>query len=338
MSIHTGRTPALEPPLLIAGSGRSGTTWVLDVLASAFGLRTIFEPLHPNAVRGAQAYAWRFVPPTAEPDGMEAFFRRVFSGDLSTWWTDYRIPPYTLIPPARDLREPGALHKIYHSWRNAIRQYQEYRPTRSRPRLLVKCIRANLLLGWLASRFDARVLLLVRHPAAVVESKLRIGGRSWDPARMTGVYRRDENLPALGGGRYVDLLHQDLTDAEALTLVWCIENQVPMAEAAENGYLIVHYEDLLGDGGQIWDRIAQFFGLEASGWDGDLIRAPSQQASPAFQNAGEARKATRPGWMARMRSQDLQAVDRILKAVGVTAYDVSEPLPIRQAAILDADE
>ncbi|MCG6984617.1 MAG: sulfotransferase [Thiocapsa sp.] len=319
--------------MLIAGSGRSGTTWVLDVLASAFGLRTIFEPLHPNAVKGAQAYASRFIPPDAEPDGMERFFRRVFSGELATLWTDYRIPPYTLIPPVRDLRAPGGFARLYHCWLNAIRQYQQYQPARSRPRLLVKCIRANLLLGWIASRFDARVLLLVRHPAAVVESKLRLGGRSWDPARILDVYKRDENLPALGGGRYVDLLHKDLTDAEALALVWCIENQVPMAEARENGYLLVHYEDLVGDGGQIWDRIANFFGLEASGWDTDLIRSPSQQASADFKKAEGPRQASRPGWMTRMRSEDLRDVDGILKAVGLTAYDVNEAFPTQEAEI-----
>jgi len=36
---------------LIAGSGRSGTTWVLDALADANDLRPVFEPLHPMVSR-----------------------------------------------------------------------------------------------------------------------------------------------------------------------------------------------------------------------------------------------------------------------------------------------
>ena len=34
--------------LIIAGSGRSGTTWVLDAVAEANQLRTKFEPLGPD--------------------------------------------------------------------------------------------------------------------------------------------------------------------------------------------------------------------------------------------------------------------------------------------------
>ena len=43
-------------PLIVAGSGRSGTTWVLDAIAETNNLRTIYEPLNPAGVPEARNY------------------------------------------------------------------------------------------------------------------------------------------------------------------------------------------------------------------------------------------------------------------------------------------
>jgi hypothetical protein len=41
-------------PRVVAGYGRSGTTWVQDVLAISNELRPVFEPLHPLLLRRLQ--------------------------------------------------------------------------------------------------------------------------------------------------------------------------------------------------------------------------------------------------------------------------------------------
>ena len=50
-----------DNPLIIAGSGRSGTTWILDVIAESNNLRTVFEPLQPYGVPEAQSYGYRYL-------------------------------------------------------------------------------------------------------------------------------------------------------------------------------------------------------------------------------------------------------------------------------------
>jgi hypothetical protein len=52
-----------DPIRIIAGSGRSGTTWVLDALAEANALRPVFEPLHPLAIPQARPFAYRYYRP-----------------------------------------------------------------------------------------------------------------------------------------------------------------------------------------------------------------------------------------------------------------------------------
>ncbi|MBK5965479.1 hypothetical protein CCR95_15625 [Thiocystis minor] len=314
------------PPLLIAGSSRSGTTWVLDVLATTYELRPIFEPLHPGAVKAARHYAWKYVPRDSDIPGMEEFFLRIFSGDLSSLWTDFRVPPCDIFPRLSTLDRVDAFKKLFREWQRAIAQYRTCRTWRSRNHVIVKCIRANLLLGWLVSRFNAKVLLLVRHPGAVVESKLRLGGVSWDPSRILSTYRNDENLRHLNNGQYTELLSQDLTKAQAHTLIWCIENQLPLSDSENNGYLVVYYEHLVETGVPEWDRMTRFFDLQHVEWDRRLILSPSQQASPDWRNTSLPVNL-HSKWLDRIAPQDLREVDEILKMTGVTNYDAYSPLP-----------
>ncbi len=168
---------ARRAPMVNAGSGRSGTTWVLDVLATSFHLRPIFEPLNPYAVKAAGAYAGRYVPREADLPGMESFFGRIFAGDLSTSWTDLRFHPRRLFPERGTLADLDAYKLMLHRWAQAFKQYRTYGPCRGRETVIVKFIRANLLLAWLSDRFDAKIHFLCRHPGAVAESKLRLGAR-----------------------------------------------------------------------------------------------------------------------------------------------------------------
>lgn len=313
-------------PMIIAGSGRSGTTWVLDVIATTFDLRPIFEPLHPGAVKGAAPYAWKYVTSESNIDGMEQFFEKIFTGQLSSLWTDFRVHPRSIFPYLSDLSDVRSIKQLRHDWMTAIRQYRDCRSWRSRERLIVKCIRCNLILGWLVARFNAKVLLLVRHPGAVVESKLRIAGISWNPQEMLDTYRQDEKIKDLRGGLYWDLLFQDLTAAQALTLLWCIENQPPMADAAANGYLIVHYEDLVDQGEPVWDRIAAFFGLVNRRWDDELLSRPSQQASDVWQGS-EGPSNSHSGWINRIAPQAMSEIADMLKVTGEAVYDAHNPRP-----------
>ncbi len=315
---------------MIAGSGRSGTTWVLDVIAASFRLRPIFEPLHPGAVPAASPYAWKCVTRGQEPPGMEEFFRQIFSGQVSGLWTDIRLHREELFPDRHYFSEAGSLKLLLYKWAYAVKQYGSYLRTRKNQHIIVKFIRANLLLGWLAEHFDAKILLLVRHPGAVVESKLRIGGVIWDPEPVLRLYRRDDCILSLGDGRYRELLSRPLTRAQGLALLWCIENQTPIAEAAQNGYLVVHYENLVDRGDVAWDDIAEFFSLTAANWDDALLRRPSQQASSFWRK--ERRKERRnpsshQGWMRRIGATDLQDIDMILRATDERRYNVLQPLP-----------
>ena len=84
---------------LIAGSGRSGTTWVLDSLAKANGLRPVFEPLHPHVSEVGNRYAHRALRASDPCPDLEQFFSEVVAGRALPLWTQYRRQIRWLLPP-----------------------------------------------------------------------------------------------------------------------------------------------------------------------------------------------------------------------------------------------
>jgi hypothetical protein len=315
----------MRPVLVIAGSGRSGTTWVLDVIAQANHLRTIFEPLHPVAIPEAQRYAYRYIPENLEVPDLKEFLGRVFKGSLHSAWSDYRIRPHLLIPRKDTFRSFGNMYKLYRHWTRYSQQYWLYRKNLKNPHLIVKMIRANLMLGWLHRVFDARIVLVVRHPGAVVESKLRLGGSSWQSATLLDFYRKDQTLRLDYGDRYTGLLEQKLSLLEAHTLSWCIENQIPLEQARRNGYLVVFYEKLLTAGQEEWDRIVCGLGLHESPHT-QFIKQPSQQAS-RYWHTNSANGTFATGWMERLGIQHLGEIDAVLRELGVSVYNAYDPMP-----------
>ncbi len=324
-------------PRLIAGSGRSGTTWVLDVVADAGDLRTVFEPLHPAALSDAVPYAQRYVPAGAPEPALESLLTRSFSGTLRSVWTDYRVRPDRLRPRLKHITSLRELNWYVARLRKLARHYRRYRPTIGRPAVLVKAIRANLMLGWVQRRFGARILLVLRHPGAVVESQLRLGGDDWSPARNLERYRGDEALMAAYGDRYRALLDEDLSPAAGLTLVWCIQNQVPLAEQADSGCGVVYYERLFTEREREWGRAFDVLGVSGEP-DWSKIMRPSQQASGLSTKAGTVDASHLGRWLDAVSPSDLADIGAVLTALGVVDYAADEPLPVRVPAQTSAAE
>ena len=69
-------------PRIVAGFGRSGTTWVQDSLASANSLRTVFEPLNTKTVPEAGPYANKFLLEDDDEPELFRLLKRYFWEDF----------------------------------------------------------------------------------------------------------------------------------------------------------------------------------------------------------------------------------------------------------------
>jgi hypothetical protein len=322
-------TDSIVTPIIV-GSGRSGTTWVQDVVAQANGYATAFEPLHPVAIPAMAAYAGRYLRAEGQCDELEAFLGRVFSGHVRDTWITYRVRPDRLAFRALRITDPRAAYEWLWRWRKFARHYVRYRRDRGKP-VLVKFIRANLMLPWLASHFNVRIAAIVRHPGAVVESKMRLGGDDWEPEVVIERYRGQPGLMEELPRAHERLSDEHLTPAGRHALIWCIENKLLVERAAEWGIVLTYYEDLLDDStGDVWQSLVEGLGLNHAPDRVSRSKA-SQQASLLTANSGY-ESGHCGGWRSRLSPAQIDEIQQMLNVFEIDQYDMNSMLPCRRRA------
>jgi hypothetical protein len=307
---------------LIAGSGRSGTTWVQDALATANGLRPIFEPLHPEVSPVGRQYAFRALSPDESHPELRRFFEETSFGRSHVLWTRYRRQRRWLFPPRERFSSLRDVARVNRLWKMFLKDVPWLTRMARGDAPLVKCIRANLMLGWLRRQFDCRTVLLVRHPGAVVESKLQ---GHWNVPAVLDGFRGDARFHELTGGRYRSLLDRHPTGVAGMAALWVIENQYAIEHAARDGVTVAFYECLTSKPELEWRRICDALSLSNIP-SADVIAKPSQQSSPAF-SAAEAFSSDVPRWMRSLTPEQKDEVQGILDQVEFGLYKMSDPEP-----------
>jgi hypothetical protein len=130
----------LQPPVLVLSLGRSGSTWVAQMLGEAPDALLLDEPMNRGVIAHGVAYHSQIEAAPAEPP--EVYQRQA---DLA-----FAGCPTFAYPALRDPKQ----------WSLA---------QRARRRVVVKEVNP-LACEWLVRRYRPRVILLVRHPAAVALS------------------------------------------------------------------------------------------------------------------------------------------------------------------------
>lgn len=230
----TARFP--DDTFLVAGSPRSGTTWVANVIAAATNSRVIFEPFLPTR-SGDFALA-------------QPLFRR-----------QKTAPNYPLyVPPAADLAEPRC-QQIERILRGGVRRYWSHMGTRPgvfRHRI-IKEVRANLYLGFVAENWPAlKIMLVLRDPFRTVDSQLERAAKGWEFGW--------DGVDVLSQTQLLDdWLHPfSATIERAETLVgrlankWCIETYVGLCQVQgrSNGFPVCY--GWLTRNASSWASVQQF--------------------------------------------------------------------------------
>ena len=218
-------------PILVTGANRSGTTWVGKMLAASRQVTYIHEPLNVERPDGLLAcptpYRFTYIADHNSTD-YEPAFRHLLQ-------LKYRVPrdPTAFVSPRQVVR------MARHWGRLAIGAVGARRP-------LVKDPFAVFSAPWFAKTFGSSVVVTVRHPAAVVASRLRMG---WTFPLET--FLQQDRLMA-------DWLHPLRTRIERAAdcddplvnaaVLWdVIYHVVDMYAARYPQFIIVRHEDLSAD-------------------------------------------------------------------------------------------
>ena len=290
--------------ILLTGTARSGTTWLGTILGGRDEYCMVDEPLHPRfrSARKAPFSPGAFVELEEEWREGKKFFSELLSGQFL---------------PAHALAKQNSLSDLLRCRAFAI-----------------KSVRLNRLLPWLSHRFQLRgMLLLIRHPCAVVASQLANSGFRPHPERVREPDRAyvQANLP-----RLIPQIDRLNTVEEYRAVTWCVDQHVPLRHSLQKKWLQVSYENLVIEGEEELKRIFALLSLELTARQLGLLRENSPQAlewSPDHRVASAEQRLS--GWRRRLSDQQVNRIMSVVQRFGIRGYtDGVRPEP--GGVVLDA--
>jgi hypothetical protein len=279
-------------PLLITGHGRSGTTWVGNVFATAHRVLYCFEPGNPAVAEHDQSEVWfRYL----EPGRRDPLFEQLFD-------TAFRGLPYN-----RRWRRAA--------WHRLVPGY----------RMVIKEVAAFMCLEWLAARYDPAVLVVIRHPCPTILSELKQGT---DPQRSRQAMLRQ---PGLWHGSRLPFrkILENAESAEAiLASIWAIRLHI-LAEALARHpeWQIVHYEALCAEPAAQFRRLFENFDLPWTKRVEQFVIQSSTSHKPGQYSGVRLSAEQADRWIHEIDPQTSNAVHRQIELFDLPFYRAAADWP-----------
>lgn len=222
--------------VLLAGTGRSGTTWLENIINYNNSYRIMFEPFHSK--KNELIINWRYrqyIRPDNKSHKLLYAADRILSGNIRNNWVD-------------------RFNKKFIANKR-----------------LIKDIRISLFLKWINVNFpEIPIILLIRHPCAVASSKILL---EWDDHLDEFMSQDDLVLDYLSPFKNNILKAENKFEKHIYT--WCIENYIPLCQFNSNEILLIFYENLCTKFDTEIDKIFSFLNQKYSLEVYNQYKAPS---------------------------------------------------------------
>jgi hypothetical protein len=234
----------LGDALFLAGTGRSGTGWVANIINYDNRYRYLYEPFSPKVIDTVAEFTWGLY---IRPDDDS---RRYV--EPARWLLEGKVGHYPKLDRAN--------HRIFATKR------------------LLKETRGNLWLKWLHERFpEVKIVLLMRHPCAAVNSRIKRGNLVlFDPFLQQPALMEDHLAPFKGAIERA----KDAEEFEQRIFMWCINYYVPLRQFAPGEIHIAYYENFAEYPKEEVDRLFKFTGEPYDDRVMEAIKKPSEVTRP----------------------------------------------------------
>ena len=277
--------------VFVAGTGRSGTTWLASLINADNGGRMIFEPFAPDV----GAFGTRVPPQYIRPEDADAALidnvGAVLLGKVApTRWT------------SRSNNRLVARRRI------------------------VKDVQSNLRLAWLRHQFPPfPIILILRHPCAVAGSRNRLG----DDLKLS--FARLLSEPHLSEDHlspFMDDLLALETPFERAVAKWCIETLVPLRQFAAHPFAItcVFYEHLVTQPEPVLDQIFAALGRKPPPQVWRQFERPSQTAFRTAEPLERTRFAV-DEWRRQLNRHEVNRAIELVELFGLGSLYGRDPQP-----------
>jgi len=281
--------PRAADALVLAGSGRSGTTWLAETICEVPDVRQVFEPLYPRWVRSARA-----LPGQVRGPWPNAYGVRLAPGEDHGAW--------------RPFLERALTGRVRGYWTDRLDS------TRKPTRFLVKLIRANMMLGYLIDEFSPRVLFVQRHPCATVASRLARGWHAEPAALLEQEAIRDGILSP-----WIDTVAAESDPLARHAIWWAVENALALEDLATRPHLALTFEDLLM---RPHEEVARVFSFLELPLPSSVQAALDRPSSLSRQERSYASASARlNAWKNDLDSEQQRVIIGWAERLGISRYD-----------------
>jgi RimJ/RimL family protein N-acetyltransferase len=277
--------------IIVAGSGRSGTTWLSQIINYGNEYRDMFEPFEPHQVpRVSHFRRNQYLRPTNGDYHYVEPVRQILSGQIRSEWID------------------------------------QFNRCRVASRRLIKDIRCSLFLKWLATHFpETPIVYLLRHPLAVVRSRMQL---HWH-ARLHDFLEQRELIedhlqPFVSEIERANELPECAFERQVL--FWCVENYVPLSQFQRSEICLISYERLCLEPEAEVQRIFAFLNKTYDRRALEQRSRPSAQTRPAspIMTGGDLLE----GWQNSFSSAQIDFAIGMLRRFGLDRVYGRDPLPV----------
>jgi len=306
-------------PILISGCPRSGTTWVgKGILDELHNIQYIHEPFNLNRYRDPEMYFvvfnnwFKFIN---EING-EKYYNHL----KKTFSYQYRL--------SKSIKKINSLRSI----KNEIKKYIRILSARLfNKRPLVKDPIAIFSAEWLAKNFNMEVIILIRHPAAVVNSFKRL---NWNHHNIQDFINQPlliKNCLSKFEDEIQYYINKPYDLIEQISLHWkYINYQILQYKKKYDNWLFIRHEDLSRFPVKIFKNIFNKLDLNFNNKIKNKITKMTSKKNPItspnnsthylYRNS----KANIYEWKNNLNSNEINKIRSIVEPISNEFYDKNE--------------
>ncbi len=259
-------------PIIIAGFGRSGTTWLSDIISKALGGLILFEPLHPGVYAESREFCY-----SVSLDSSKSIITHLNEATSKVPFNNNWLLRNHLNTPLQE----NSQSFVEYIWKNT-------------DVIGFKTIRSNHLLDELSKTISGRVLYIYRHPLAVLMSILN-RKRFWDEygwewhnqhffeRALRHPLWSSKQTKVLKGLRSSVLADHEMT----ILMMWSISFILALDEVRKCDGVLISYEDLYLNPYQEAQEILSHLGIEKAKLHPSYFFTPSLTTMNTIHNRKE---------------------------------------------------
>ncbi len=307
--------PDISSTVAIVGFGRSGTTWLSDIVSKASGAALLFEPWHPEVLARSTDFSYRSsytADETAEL--VEHLSSALDKRQRVPWLLRNHLP--TEVHEA----EPRLTEEIW-----------------SQIGVLgFKTIRGTLAPDWILENIAQRMVYVVRNPLAVVASIVR-RTNFWEFGWPKTYEIFGANAFA-GASPELDDIQERFrarpspsTDLEKIAVMWAVTHAVAVPRLERAGAPIINYEDLYRRPFETARRVLDLLGMEDRGILPTYLFTPAMTTMRTLHGRTGLQTATGAPvpadffWRETLSDEEQATVLEIVDEFGVQLYTADGP-------------